>query len=114
MNICAFVAIVCKLTAAMHVSRGEELLDLIHKPTAKENATVKKFRTEGGPAVREYCPSLTKDDCCRYVSLTSMSPICTKIESLRMWAVACIMTHVCHSSAVLSSSLSARQKQGIV
>lgn len=45
--------------------RGEELLDLIQKPTAKEAATVEKFKTEGGPAVREYCPHLTKDDCCR-------------------------------------------------
>lgn len=45
--------------------RGEELLDLIQKPTAKETATVKRFKTEGGPAVREYCPHLTKDDCSR-------------------------------------------------
>ena len=45
--------------------RGEELLDLIQKPTAKESATVEKFRTAGGPAVREYCPHLTKEDCCR-------------------------------------------------
>ncbi|KAK9819653.1 hypothetical protein WJX72_000802 [[Myrmecia] bisecta] len=43
--------------------RGEELLELIQKPTAKESATVQRFRTEGGPAVREFCPSLTKDDC---------------------------------------------------
>lgn len=26
---------------------------------------VEQFRTEGGPAVREYCPHLTKLDCCR-------------------------------------------------
>lgn len=45
--------------------RGEELLELIQKPTAKESATVEKFRTTGGPAVREYCPHLTKEDCCR-------------------------------------------------
>ncbi|DBB14193.1 hypothetical protein WJX82_003213 [Trebouxia sp. C0006] len=44
--------------------RGEELLDLIQKPTAKETATVEKFRTAGGPAMREYCPHLTKEDCC--------------------------------------------------
>lgn len=53
------------LMAPYRPSRGEELLDLIQKPTAKEAATVKKFKTEGGPAVREYCPHLTKDDCCR-------------------------------------------------
>lgn len=44
--------------------RGEELLELLQKPTAKENATVEKFRT-GGASVREYCPQLTKEDCCR-------------------------------------------------
>jgi hypothetical protein len=55
--------------------RGETLLDLIQKPTAKETATVKRFKTEGGPAVREYCPHLTKDDCsrCAHPSLT-LSP----------------------------------------
>ena len=54
--------------------RGEELLDLIQKPTAKETATVKRFKTEGGPAVREYCPHLTKDDCSRSAHcLTSFS-----------------------------------------
>ena len=45
--------------------RGEELLELIAKPTAKENAVVKRFKTEGGPQIREYCPHLTKDDCRR-------------------------------------------------
>ena len=47
--------------------RGEELLELIAKPTAKESAVVKRFKTEGGSSIREYCPSLTKDDCCRCV-----------------------------------------------
>ena len=47
------------------VLRTEEFLELIAKPTAKENATMKRFKTEGGPAVREYCPHLTKDDCRR-------------------------------------------------
>ncbi|KAK9834276.1 hypothetical protein WJX81_002740 [Elliptochloris bilobata] len=45
--------------------KGEELLELIGKRTAKELAVVEQFRTEGGPAVREYCPHLTKLDCCR-------------------------------------------------
>ena len=26
---------------------------------------VKRFKTEGGPVIREYCPHLTKDDCRR-------------------------------------------------
>ena len=47
--------------------RGEELLGMLAKPSAKTNATQQKFRTEGGPAVREYCPHLTKEDCRRCV-----------------------------------------------
>ena len=34
---------------------------------------VEQFRTEGGPAVREYCPHLTKLDCCRRVRLHSLA-----------------------------------------
>ncbi|GMH41060.1 hypothetical protein BSKO_08970 [Bryopsis sp. KO-2023] len=42
--------------------RGEELIELIQKRTAKESATVEKFQT-GGAAVREFCKHLTKDEC---------------------------------------------------
>ncbi|XP_061341273.1 N6-adenosine-methyltransferase MT-A70-like [Gastrolobium bilobum] len=44
---------------------GEELLDLIHRPTAKETAVAAKFKTKGGSQVKEYCDSLTKEDCRR-------------------------------------------------
>ena len=57
----------------MRGRRGEELLELIGKRTAKELAVVEQFRTEGGPAVREYCPHLTKLDCCRRAA----APACT-------------------------------------
>ena len=36
--------------------RGEELLELIAKPTAKENAVVKRFKTEGGPSHQGVLP----------------------------------------------------------
>ncbi|KAH7550121.1 hypothetical protein JRO89_XS13G0138600 [Xanthoceras sorbifolium] len=42
---------------------GEELLDLIQRPTAKETAVAKMFRSQGGSRVKEYCSSLTKEDC---------------------------------------------------
>ncbi|CAN8246560.1 unnamed protein product [Cochlearia groenlandica] len=42
---------------------GEELLDLIHRPTAKEAATAAKFKSKGGSQVTYYCRSLTKEDC---------------------------------------------------
>ncbi|GER25763.1 N6-adenosine-methyltransferase MT-A70-like protein [Striga asiatica] len=44
---------------------GEELLDLIHRPTAKETAVAAKFKSKGGSQVKEYCSSLTKEDCRR-------------------------------------------------
>ncbi|GAB2301221.1 hypothetical protein Dimus_035255 [Dionaea muscipula] len=42
---------------------GEELLDLIHRPTAKETAVAEKFKTKGGSQLKEYCSALTKEDC---------------------------------------------------
>ncbi|OAY56288.1 N6-adenosine-methyltransferase MT-A70-like isoform X2 [Manihot esculenta] len=44
---------------------GEELLDLIHRPTAKETAVAAKFKTKGGSQLKEYCSALTKEDCRR-------------------------------------------------
>ncbi|CAN1259698.1 Putative N6-adenosine-methyltransferase MT-A70-like [Linum perenne] len=44
---------------------GEELLDLIHRPTAKETAMAAKFKTKGGSQLKEYCSALTKEDCRR-------------------------------------------------
>ncbi|GAV68709.1 MT-A70 domain-containing protein, partial [Cephalotus follicularis] len=44
---------------------GEELLDLIHRPTAKETAMAARFKTKGGSQLKEYCSSLTKEDCRR-------------------------------------------------
>ncbi|RVW91695.1 N6-adenosine-methyltransferase MT-A70-like [Vitis vinifera] len=39
---------------------GEELLDLIHRPTARETAVAAKFKTKGGSQLKEYCSALTK------------------------------------------------------
>ena len=64
---------------AVRGRRGEELLELIGKRTAKELAVVEQFRTEGGPAVREYCPHLTKLDCCRHVA----APACASPSQCR-------------------------------
>ncbi|KAK9147219.1 hypothetical protein Scep_005976 [Stephania cephalantha] len=44
---------------------GEEILDLIHRPTAKETAVAAKFKSKGGSKVKEYCTALTKEDCRR-------------------------------------------------
>ncbi|PKA52071.1 putative N6-adenosine-methyltransferase MT-A70-like [Apostasia shenzhenica] len=45
---------------------GEELLDLIHRPTARETAVAAKFKTKGGSQLKEYCTHLTKEDCRRH------------------------------------------------
>lgn len=42
---------------------AEELLELLHRPTAKETANAAKFKTKGGSALKEYCAALTKEDC---------------------------------------------------
>ncbi|KAI4299731.1 hypothetical protein L6164_033162 [Bauhinia variegata] len=44
---------------------GEELLDLIHRPTAKETAVAAKFKTKGPTQLKVYCSALTKEDCRR-------------------------------------------------
>ncbi|KAF5205627.1 N6-adenosine-methyltransferase catalytic subunit [Thalictrum thalictroides] len=44
---------------------GEELLDLIHRPTARETAVAAKFKSKGGSQVKEYCTAVTKEDCRR-------------------------------------------------
>ncbi|KAI4297110.1 hypothetical protein L6164_037014 [Bauhinia variegata] len=44
---------------------GEELLDLIHRPTARETAVAAKFKTKGPTQLKVYCSSLTKEDCRR-------------------------------------------------
>ncbi|KAM0935124.1 putative mRNA (2'-O-methyladenosine-N(6)-)-methyltransferase [Dioscorea sansibarensis] len=44
---------------------GEELLDLIHRPTARETAVHAKFKTKGGSQLKMYCLHLTKEDCRR-------------------------------------------------
>ncbi|XVF12898.1 hypothetical protein REPUB_Repub08aG0159500 [Reevesia pubescens] len=44
---------------------GEEILNIINRPTARETAVAAKFKSKGGSQVREYCSALTKEDCRR-------------------------------------------------
>nr|XP_023921736.1 N6-adenosine-methyltransferase MT-A70-like [Quercus suber]POE98820.1 n6-adenosine-methyltransferase mt-a70-like [Quercus suber] len=62
---------------------GEELLDLIHRPTARETAVAEKFKTIGGPNLKEYCTSLTKEDCRRQ---TGSFMACEKVHFRRIIA----------------------------
>lgn len=62
---------------------GEELLDLIHRPTAKENAMAARFKSKGGSQVKEYCSALTKEDCRRQ---TGSYSACEKVHFRRIIA----------------------------
>ncbi|XP_076900875.1 putative N(6)-adenosine-methyltransferase MT-A70-like [Bidens hawaiensis] len=62
---------------------GEELLDLIHRPTARETAVAAKFKSKGGSQVKEYCTSLTKEDCRR---LSGSFISCEKVHFRRIIA----------------------------
>ena len=73
-NILPFFPIAISIVVIIGVSRGEELIELIQKRTAKESATVEKFQT-GGAAVREFCSFLTKEECRRWVTITDSKRI---------------------------------------
>lgn len=45
---------------------GEEILDLLSKPTAKERSLVEKFKSQGGAQVMEFCPHGTRAECARH------------------------------------------------
>lgn len=42
---------------------GEEILELLTKPTAKERSLAEKFKSHGGAQVMEFCPHGTKVEC---------------------------------------------------
>ncbi|XP_043206483.1 LOW QUALITY PROTEIN: N6-adenosine-methyltransferase subunit METTL3-like [Amphibalanus amphitrite] len=44
---------------------GEEILDLLCKPTVKERSTAERFRSQGGAQVQEYCRHGTREECDR-------------------------------------------------
>ena len=82
---CLFNTITVRLSPEVCGDRGEELLELIQKPTAKAAATVEKFRSAGGPVIREHCPKLTKEDCMRcahphpqFVDITGVGQLCER------------------------------------
>ncbi|MEW5313584.1 MAG: hypothetical protein WDW38_005141 [Sanguina aurantia] len=60
--------------------KAEDILDLLTKPTAKQQTNLGKFRTAGGAAIREHCPQLTKDECRR----VNNSPLaCHRVHFLK-------------------------------
>ncbi|CAI9093392.1 OLC1v1028890C1 [Oldenlandia corymbosa var. corymbosa] len=70
---------------------GEELVDLIHRPTAKEAAMAAKFKSKVSQ-VREYCTAATKEDCrCQSGSFIA----CQKVHFRRIIAHTDVTTGNC-------------------
>uniref|UniRef100_T1J262 mRNA m(6)A methyltransferase n=1 Tax=Strigamia maritima TaxID=126957 RepID=T1J262_STRMM len=44
---------------------GEEILDLLSKPTAKERSLAERFRSQGGAQVQEFCPHGIREECAK-------------------------------------------------
>lgn len=53
-----------------HKQVGEEILELLSKPTAKERSLVEKFKSQGGAQVMEFCPHGTRAECDRQQPIT--------------------------------------------
>ncbi|XP_065211160.1 N6-adenosine-methyltransferase catalytic subunit isoform X2 [Planococcus citri] len=43
---------------------GEEILDLLSKPTTKQRSLTERFRSQGGTQVMEFCSHRTRIECC--------------------------------------------------
>ncbi|XP_059225579.1 N6-adenosine-methyltransferase MT-A70-like protein isoform X2 [Stomoxys calcitrans] len=50
---------------------GEEILELLTKPTAKERSVAEKFKSHGGAQVMEFCPHGTKVECMKAQQATA-------------------------------------------
>ncbi|XP_073847261.1 methyltransferase like 3 [Musca autumnalis] len=50
---------------------GEEILELLTKPTAKERSVAEKFKSHGGAQVMEFCPHGTKVECLKAQQATA-------------------------------------------
>lgn len=58
---------------------GEEILDLLSKPTAKEKSLAERFRSQGGAQVMEFCPHGTRAECQRENGPKPLRP-CKKLH----------------------------------
>lgn len=61
---------------------GEEILELLTKPTAKERSVAEKFKSHGGAQVMEFCPHGTKVECFKAQQATAEMEAKKKAERL--------------------------------
>ncbi|XP_064078929.1 N6-adenosine-methyltransferase subunit METTL3-like isoform X2 [Macrobrachium nipponense] len=57
---------------------GEEIMELLSKPTAKEQSLAQRFRSQGGAKVQEFCPHGTKEECDR--ATKKSGPLCGRLH----------------------------------
>ncbi|XP_068239061.1 N6-adenosine-methyltransferase catalytic subunit isoform X1 [Palaemon carinicauda] len=57
---------------------GEEIMELLSKPTAKEQSLAQRFRSQGGAKVQEFCPHGTKEECDR--ATKKSGPSCGRLH----------------------------------
>ncbi|UYV64327.1 METTL3 [Cordylochernes scorpioides] len=55
---------------------GEEILELLSKPTAKERSLIERFSSHTAQ-VKEYCPRVTKEEC---IKMSNTTQACTKLH----------------------------------
>lgn len=67
---------------------GEEILELLSKPTAKERSLAEKFKSQGGAQVMEFCPHGTRIECLRAQLATDELEAGKKAESTAIVAPA--------------------------
>ncbi|XP_055606220.1 N6-adenosine-methyltransferase MT-A70-like protein [Uranotaenia lowii] len=59
---------------------GEEILELLTKPTAKERSLAEKFKSQGGAQVMEFCPHGTRIECLRSLEAANDAHLKAKDE----------------------------------
>jgi len=63
-------------------AEGAELAELLSRPTAREAAAAERFRSVGGPALKQFCPKLTREECRR--ATPRGAPACERLHFVRL------------------------------
>jgi mRNA (2'-O-methyladenosine-N6-)-methyltransferase len=59
---------------------GEEILELLTKPTSKERSLAEKFKSQGGIQVMEFCPYGTRVECMRSIEAAKAIEKANQVE----------------------------------
>ena len=59
---------------------GEEILELLNRPSARERSVAQHFRSQGGAKVREFCPRGTAEECIKSQGRLDKITSCGKLH----------------------------------